>query len=130
VHELGLESRVVFTGGIPESEKPALLSAATVFAFPSLYEGFGLPVLEAMACGTPVLTANSSSLPEVTGDAAVLVDPSSVEAISLGLFELLEFPARRRDLSERGRARAARFRWSEVAEQTVRVYRQAAGQSY
>lgn len=127
VRELGLESRVVFTGGIPESEKAALLSAATVFAFPSLYEGFGLPVLEAMACGTPVLTADSSSLPEVTGDAAILVDPTSVEAISAGLSELLESEARRRDLSERGQARAARFRWSEVAAQTVQVYRRAAG---
>jgi glycosyltransferase involved in cell wall biosynthesis len=128
VRELGLESRVVFTGGIPESEKAALLSAATVFAFPSLYEGFGLPVLEAMACGTPVLTASTSSLPEVTGDAAVLVDPTSVEAIGAGLAELLESEARRRDLAERGQARAAHFRWSEVAEQTVKVYRHAAGQ--
>jgi glycosyltransferase involved in cell wall biosynthesis len=130
VRELGIQGRVVFTGGIPEAEKAALLSAATVFAFPSLYEGFGLPVLEAMACGTPVLTAHSSSLPEVTGDAAVLVDPTSVEAISTGLAGLLESPSMRRDLSERGRARAARYRWSEVAERTVEVYRRAAGRAY
>jgi glycosyltransferase involved in cell wall biosynthesis len=128
VQELGLEDRVVFTGGIPEAAKAALLSAATVFAFPSLYEGFGLPVLEALACGTPVLTANSSSLPEVTGDAAVLVDPASVEAISAGLVELLESPKLRHDLAARGLARAARYRWSEVAARTVEVYRRARGE--
>ena len=122
VRELGLEDRVVFTGGIPEAEKAALLSAATVFAFPSLYEGFGLPVLEAMACGTPVLTANSSSLPEVTGDAAVLVDPTSVEAIRDGLAELLASPERRQDHAARGVERASRYRWSQVAERTVQVY--------
>jgi glycosyltransferase involved in cell wall biosynthesis len=125
VRELGLEDRVVFTGGIPEEEKAALLSAATVFAFPSLYEGFGLPVLEAMACGTPVLTANSSSLPEVTGDAAVLVDPTSVEAIGDGLAALLESPERRQELAERGIERASRYRWSEVAERTIQVYQWA-----
>jgi glycosyltransferase involved in cell wall biosynthesis len=127
VRELGLEDRVVFTGGIPEEEKATLLSAATVFAFPSLYEGFGIPVLEALACGTPVLTANGSSLPEVTGDAAVLVDPTSVEAIRDGLATLLESPERRRDLAARGIERASRYRWSEVAERTVQVYQRAVG---
>jgi glycosyltransferase involved in cell wall biosynthesis len=125
VRELGLEDRIVFTGGIPEEEKAALLSAATVFAFPSLYEGFGLPVLEAMACGTPVLTANSSSLPEVAGDAAVLVDPTSVEAIGQGLAMLLESPDQRQTLAERGVERAGRYRWSRVAERTVQVYQWA-----
>lgn len=125
VRELGLEDRVVFTGGIPESDKSALISAATVFAFPSLYEGFGLPVLEAMACGTPVLTANSSSLPEVAGDAAVMVDPTSTEAIRDGLTELLESPELRRELIGRGIARARGYRWSEIAEQTIEVYHRA-----
>jgi glycosyltransferase involved in cell wall biosynthesis len=125
VQELGLEDRVRFTGSIDETDKAALLSAATVFAFPSLYEGFGLPVLEAMACGTPVLTANSSSLPEVTGDAAVLVDPTDVDAIGRGLAELLESTERRQGLAERGIERARRFRWAEVAERTVEVYQRA-----
>jgi glycosyltransferase involved in cell wall biosynthesis len=128
VAELGIQDRVVLTGGIAEEEKPALLSAATVFAFPSLYEGFGLPVLEAMACGTPVLTANGSSLPEVAGDAAVLVDPSSVEAIGHGLTELLESPELRKELAERGIERARHFRWSTVAERTVEVYHRASSE--
>ncbi len=127
VRELGLEDRVVFTGGVPEEEKAALLSAAAVFAFPSVYEGFGLPVLEAMRCGTPVLTANSSSLPEVTGDAALLVDPLDVDAIADGLAELLESPERRADLAERGEQRAARYSWDRVAERTVEVYRRIGG---
>jgi glycosyltransferase involved in cell wall biosynthesis len=125
--ELGLQDRVVFTGGVPEEEKAVLLSAATVFAFPSLYEGFGLPVLEAMACGTPVLTANTSSLPEVAGDAALMVDPTSVTEISEGLAALLESPERRKALAERGIERASRYRWSDVAERTIQVYERAAG---
>jgi glycosyltransferase involved in cell wall biosynthesis len=125
VAELGLQDRVVFTGGVPEQEKAALLSAATVFAFPSLYEGFGLPVLEAMACGTPVLTANTSSLPEVAGDAAMMVDPTSVTEISEGLAALLESPERRKTLAERGIERASRYRWSDVAERTIQVYERA-----
>jgi glycosyltransferase involved in cell wall biosynthesis len=126
VAELGLEDRVIFTGGIPEEEKAPLLSAATVFAFPSVYEGFGIPVLEALACGTPVLTANSSSLPEVTGDAALLVDPLDVDAIAAGLAALLESPERRADLSRRGLERAKLFRWDRIAERTVEVYRRVA----
>jgi len=125
VQELGLGKQVIFTGGIPEEEKATLLSAATVFAFPSVYEGFGLPVVEAMACGTPVLTANSSSLPEVAGDAALLVDPLSVEAIADGLAELLDSPERRAELAERGIERARQFRWDRVAERTVEVYHRA-----
>jgi glycosyltransferase involved in cell wall biosynthesis len=125
VRELGLEDRIVFTGGIPEADKAALLSAATVFAFPSLYEGFGIPVLEAFACGTPVLTANTSSLPEVAGDAAVLVDPTSVDAVRDGLVGLLESPELRRELALRGIARASGYRWSEIAERTIQVYRRA-----
>lgn len=125
VRELGLEDRVVFTGGIPEEDKAPLLSAATVFAFPSLYEGFGLPVLEAFACGTPVLTADTSSLPEVAGNAAVMADPTSVPAITSALTELLESPELRRDLTERGLDRARGYRWSEIAERTIEVYRWA-----
>jgi glycosyltransferase involved in cell wall biosynthesis len=124
VRRLGLEGNVIFTGQIREQDKAPLYSAATVFAFPSLYEGFGMPVLEAMACGTPVVTSNVSALPEVAGDAGLLVNPYAPEAIGEALAELLESAARREDLSRRGLERARRFTWPQVAEQTVRVYKQ------
>jgi glycosyltransferase involved in cell wall biosynthesis len=127
VSQRALGSGVIFTGGIRQQDKDAVLSAATVFAFPSHYEGFGLPVLEAMACGTPTLTANTSSLPEVAGDAAILVNPASDRAITEGLASLLESPEQRDELTRRGLARAAGYRWSSVAERTVAVYRRASG---
>jgi len=122
VAHLGLEGNVVFTGQIREQDKAPLYSAATVFAFPSLYEGFGMPVLEAMACGTPVVTSNRSALPEVVGDAGLLVDPYDTAAICGGLADLLEHQDRRDELARRGLDRARRFTWGQVAEQTVRVY--------
>jgi len=125
VAELGLTDRVALTGGVAEEDKAALLSAATVFAFPSLYEGFGLPVLEAMACGTPVLTSSTSSLPEVVGDAGVLVDPTDIGAIAAALADLLADAERRDDLATRALERAARYSWPAVAERTVAQYRRA-----
>jgi len=124
VQQLGLDNHVVFTGQFREQDKAPLLSAATIFAFPSLYEGFGIPVLEAMACGTPVVTSNLSALPEVAGDAGLLVDPYDPDAICNAFAELLENQSRRDELSRRGLERARHFTWHEVAEQTVRVYRQ------
>ncbi len=126
VDRLGLEGSVIFTGQIREQDKAPLYSAATVFAFPSLYEGFGMPVLEAMACGTPVVTSNSSALPEVVGDAGLLVNPYDVDEICRGLCELLEDQGRREDLARRGLERARLFTWRQVAEQTLRVYRTVA----
>jgi glycosyltransferase involved in cell wall biosynthesis len=128
VERLGLEGNVIFTGQIREQDKAPLYSAATVFAFPSLYEGFGMPVLEAMACGTPVVTSNLSALPEVAGDAGLLVDPYDPDAISQALAELLESQARREELSRRGLERARRFTWHQVAEQTMRVYEEVRSQ--
>ena len=124
VRRLGLERYVIFTGQIREQDKAALYSAATVYMFPSLYEGFGMTVLEAMACGTPVLTSNLSALPEVVADAGALVDPYDSSAIAQALTELLESQSRREELSRRGLERARRFTWPQVAEQTVRVYKQ------
>jgi glycosyltransferase involved in cell wall biosynthesis len=124
VARLGLDGQVVFTGQIREQDKAPLYSAATLFAFPSRYEGFGMPVLEAMACGTPVLTSNCSALPEVVGDAGLLVDPNDTGAIRDGLATLLADPARRDELARRGLERARLFTWRQVAEQTVRVYEQ------
>ncbi len=118
VKTLGLEQRVRFPGYIAESDKAALLSGARVFAYPSLYEGFGFPVLEAQACGVPLLTSTSSSLPEVAGDGALLVDPLDEAALTAGLVRVLEDEALRQDLSARGRANLRRFSW-DTAAQTV-----------
>jgi glycosyltransferase involved in cell wall biosynthesis len=123
VVELGLEPSVHFAGYVETADLGAVYSLATVLAYPSLYEGFGLPVIEAMACGTPVLTSSVSSLPEVAGDAAVLVEPADVGSITAGLRRLLESPTLRRDLAIRGIARAARFSWNRCARQTLDVYR-------
>ncbi len=122
VRELGLGDRVIFTGQIREQDKAPLYSAATVFTFPSLYEGFGMTVLEAMACGAPVITSCLSALPEVVGNAGVLVDPYSEPAISVALEELLADPERRAELGAQARARSRDFSWRQVAEQTVQVY--------
>ncbi len=118
----GLGARVRFLPNVDDADLPALYSGATLFAFPSYYEGFGLPPLEAMACGTPVLCANASSLPEVVGDAALLVDPYSPPDIAEGLVRLLNQPDLRRDLRERGLSRAHEFSWQRTALATLRVY--------
>jgi glycosyltransferase involved in cell wall biosynthesis len=122
VQKLGLGESVHFVGYIEQEDLAALYSLATVFAYPSLWEGFGLPVLEAMACGTPVLTSSVSSLPEVAGDAAILVQPTDVDAIGEGLGRLLEDGSLRADLSARGRGRAAEFSWERCARETLAVY--------
>ncbi|MBU0608938.1 MAG: glycosyltransferase family 4 protein [Armatimonadetes bacterium] len=119
----GLAGRLRFTGWIETDDLVALYRAAGVFAFPSLHEGFGLPVLEAMACGTPVVTANTTSLPEVAGDAAMLVDPLDTGALAEALTAVLGDAALARDLRERGLRQAARFSWAETARQTYEVYR-------
>jgi len=115
------QDAVVFAGYVPDEDVPALLSGAIGFVFPSLYEGFGMPVLEAMACGAPVLASNTSSLPEVAGDAALLVDPTDVGAIVAGLARLASDTALRADLRTRGLARAAQFTWDRCAAQTLEV---------
>jgi glycosyltransferase involved in cell wall biosynthesis len=104
---------------------PLLYSAAEAFVFPSLHEGFGLPVLEAMACGTPVLSSNLSALPEIAGDAALLVDPTRTEAIVDGMQQLLENSSLRAKLIESGYSRARQFSWEACAQNTLRAYRQA-----
>jgi glycosyltransferase involved in cell wall biosynthesis len=129
VRRLGLEGRVLFPGYVPEEDLPALLSGATAFVLPSLYEGFGLPVLEAMACGTPVIAANVSSLPEVVGDAGLLVDPLDSDALAAALQRLLtdadpSTPLRaslRAELRQRGLARAKLFSWPRCARETLAV---------
>ncbi|NTV65366.1 MAG: glycosyltransferase family 4 protein [Oscillochloris sp.] len=122
----GLADRVHFSGYLPDEDLPTLLSGALAFVFPSLYEGFGMPVLEAMACGTPVLTSSTSSLPEVAGDAALLVDPIDTDAIAAGLVRLVSDPALRAELRARGLARAATFTWERCARETLAVLRESA----
>ena len=101
-----------------------LYHAATVFVFPSLYEGFGLPVLEAMACGTPVVASNLSSIPEVAGDAAELADPREEDAFAQALTYVLTSSERRRALAEAGLRRAHQFSWQRTAQMTLEVYRE------
>lgn len=117
IEALGLRDRVIFTGFAADEDLPALYSAARVFAFPSVYEGFGLPPLEAMACGVPVVSSEASSLPEVVGEAGLLVDPLDVDALAGALERALDDEALRADLCARGVARAARFSWDESARQ-------------
>jgi glycosyltransferase involved in cell wall biosynthesis len=125
VRELGMQREVRFLGYVPDDELPAFYAGADVFALPSLYEGFGLPVIEAMACGTPVLTSSTGATAEVAGDAALLADPLSVNAIRDGLRRLLTNAELREDLRERGLARAARFSWTRAADETHEIYERA-----
>lgn len=123
VERLGLAERVRFPGFVDDADLPALYAATEVFAYPALYEGFGLPVLEAMAAGTPVVTSAVSSLPEITGeDGALLVDPKSVEQIAAALARLLADGALRARLATHGAARAQAFTWAATAEQLWQVY--------
>jgi glycosyltransferase involved in cell wall biosynthesis len=126
VEQLGMERQVRFLGYVPEEDMPALYNAASIFAFPSLYEGFGLPVIEAMACGVPVLTSNVSATAEVAGDAALLVDPRSTAEIRDGLARLIADADLRETLARRGLARAEEFSWRRAAEETHAVYEQVA----
>jgi glycosyltransferase involved in cell wall biosynthesis len=116
-------------GYIADGDLPALYSGATAFVYPSLYEGFGLPVLEAMACGIPVITSSVSSLPEIAGDAAILVDPHDTSALAWALQKILKDDRLREDLSRRGRQRAQLFSWEQTARKTLEVYRRASGAS-
>jgi len=122
VKNLGVERRVHFTGYVDEGDLPILYNLADLFAFPSLYEGFGLPVLEAMACGVPVVTSNVSSLPEVAGDAAVLVDPHSIDHIADGMRRLLSDNVMRESCTEKGLERAKLFTWEKCAKETIAVF--------
>lgn len=117
-----LGERLRLLGFVPDDDLPALYGAATVFAYPSLYEGFGIPPLEAMACGTPVVTSSVSSLPEAVGDAATLVDPTNADAIAEGIRELLDNDRLRRSRIKPGIEQAKSFAWPNIAAQTMALY--------
>ncbi|MFH1088261.1 MAG: glycosyltransferase family 1 protein [Patescibacteria group bacterium] len=121
IEKLHLAEHVIFTGPVTEVEKIAWLQGATVFLFPSLYEGFGLPVLEAMAAGCPVVTSNVSSLPEVVGEAAILIDPNDQVAINTAVANLCSDPVLAHKYVEQGRARAKQFNWEETAKTTLNI---------
>lgn len=112
-----VRSRVEFMGVVAEERLPSLYRGATALIFPSLYEGFGLPIVEAMACGTPVLTANITAMPETAGDAALFVDPRSVEQIAIGMEQIVKDNFLRQRMRQQGLARAARFSWSQTCKQ-------------
>jgi glycosyltransferase involved in cell wall biosynthesis len=118
----GVADRIHFTGFVDDADLPALYSLASVFAFPSWYEGFGVPVLEAMACGTPVVAADNSSLPEVVGEAGLLVDAADTDGLARAIGQVLSEDALRRRLAARGLERAQRFTWARAAEQLLQVY--------
>ena len=126
VESRGLQKRVLFPGFIEDANLAALYSSADIMAFPSLYEGFGLPVLEAMACGVPVFASSVSSLPEVTGDAALLVDPSNVEDMADAMLKLTENVDLRQSIREKGLERAEQFSWQASAEALLGVYKDLA----
>lgn len=128
VRTLNLGERVRFAGFIDGADLPLWYAAATVFTLPSLYEGFGMPLLEAMACGTPVVTTSSSSLPEVVGDAGLIVPPTDAVALGEALLRVLDDAELRVELRTRGLRQARRFSWRETAERTLAAYHVAAGQ--
>lgn len=125
IQRLGVARRVHFLGVVPQETLPALYAGAEAFAFPSFSEGFGLPVVEAMAAGTPVTASNRSSIPEIAGGAALLIDPENPVELAEALDHLLTDRALRESLTLRGRRNAARFRWKTAAERMTDVYRSA-----
>lgn len=127
IQELQLTESVILTGYVPEKDLPALYSGALCFVYPSYFEGFGLPPLEAMKCGAPVITGNRTSLPEVVGDAALLVDPFDVDALGAAMNRLISDSELRAELTTKGLERAKLFDWRETARQTLAVYQEAVG---
>jgi glycosyltransferase involved in cell wall biosynthesis len=126
VTELGLKDRVVFTGYVSDEDLAHLYHGSHALVYPSLYEGFGLPILEAMACGTPVICSNTSSMPEVAGDAAIMVDPLNVGELADAIGSVVQSNSLREQLRHLGFARAASFSWLKTACQTLKVYEQCA----
>ena len=127
IKELEVSNSVVLTGYVPEADLPALYSGALCFVYPSYFEGFGLPPLEAMKCGAPVIVGNKTSLPEVVGDAGLLVDPFEVDDIAAAIEKVISDSNLRAQLHVKGLERAKLFDWRETARQTLAVYEKAAG---
>jgi glycosyltransferase involved in cell wall biosynthesis len=122
VNSLGISKQVIFLGYVPDNDLIKFYNAADLFVFPSFYEGFGLPPLEAMACGTPVITSNSSSLPEVVGDAGVTLDPTDCEGFVDSMYQILTNESLKSEMSNKSLKRAKMFNWEKTAQETWNVY--------
>lgn len=127
INELNIADDIVLTGYVPYDDLPYLYSAADIFVYPSVYEGFGLPPLEAMACGTPAITGDRTSLPEVVGDAGITVNPDSAEEFAAAIIEVLRNQSLQSELRKRGLVQAARFSWAKMAKQVNDLYHEIAG---
>lgn len=122
--ELKIENNVIFPGFIPIEHLPYLYNAADLFVYPSFYEGFGLPLLEAMSCGVPVITSDVTSIPEVVKDAAVKINPHDIDDMSNAIYEVYKDPDLRKNLIKKGLLRAMDFSWDETARKTLNSYKQ------
>ena len=125
IKELDLESNVIMVGYVPDEELPLYYQGAEMLVFPSMYEGFGIPILEAMACGIPVITSNISSMPEVAGNAAVLVNPYETNEIAAAMQRICSNRDLRKDLIAKGSKNVKRFNWEKTAEKTLSVYEES-----
>jgi glycosyltransferase involved in cell wall biosynthesis len=124
VDQLALHNRVILPGYVQDADLPLLYNLADLFVYPSSYEGFGLPPLEAMACGTPVIVSNNSSLPEVTGDAAILIDPLNIKDMTDTMYQVLNNEKLRHSMAEKGITQARKFSWEQTAKETLAVYQE------
>lgn len=124
IEKLGIQDDVIFTGYVPNEDLPALYNAADLFVYPSLYEGFGLPPLEAMSSGCPVITSNTSSLPEVVGDAGIMIDPYDVDTLANSIYKVLTNDGLKADMVEKGLERAKMFSWEKTVKETLKIYRE------
>ncbi|MBN2146114.1 MAG: glycosyltransferase family 4 protein [Anaerolineales bacterium] len=129
VEALDLQHRVHFTGYVEQADLPVVYNMADLSVYPSIYEGFGFPVLESMACGTPVITTNVSSMPEIIADAGIQLSPQDTAGLAQAILALIESPEQRRVLAEKGLQRAAQFTWDRTAAQTLAVYRYVLGET-
>jgi glycosyltransferase involved in cell wall biosynthesis len=122
IQKLNLQDDVIFPGYVPDDDLVKFYNAADLLVYPSLYEGFGLPPLEAMACGTPVITSNTSSLPEVVGDAGIMVDPVDIDALTESIYQVLNNPNLQEDMQKNGLERSKIFTWEKTAKETWKIY--------